>query len=177
MSTLVDLFERETVRHRKGRTLIAGSQVTHGKKDRRKLYPKAIGIDQIDMNGVDRIMNLEEEIPSELIGYFAACDCLSVLEHSRRPWLLAANIERMLMKGGTLFISVPWHWRRHDYPGDFWRISADGLRVIFPSIEWKRIAYAANQLLPEDCKKIESVHIDGHSYIARTETVGFGVKV
>lgn len=55
----------------------------------------------------------------------------SVLEHLQAPWVLAAEINRVLKPGGLVYHQVPGAWPAHAQPNDFWRISAEGLRVLF----------------------------------------------
>lgn len=55
----------------------------------------------------------------------------SVLEHLQAPWLLAAEINRVLTPGGLVYHQVPGAWPAHAQPNDFWRFSAEGLRVLF----------------------------------------------
>lgn len=164
-------FERELVRPSPGRTLIVGSRVTDDKEDRRKRYADVVGVDAIDGPGVDVVMNMEA--PQE-IGMFRHVECTSVLEHCERPWLVAEAIEKMMEPGATLFVSVPFVWRQHGYPKDYWRMTPDAIRLIFPSIRWLHLVYAANEIL--DDARIDSVLRDGHRYFARTEVAGFGVR-
>lgn len=120
---------------RKGRTLIVGSHVYEGREDDRARYKNAVGVDMIPGPGVDVVHDMEEPLPAGL-GTFAHIECFSVLEHSRRPWLLAANIERLLESGGTLWVTVPWMWRRHGYPSDYFRFTTEGIKAIFHGIQW-----------------------------------------
>ena len=170
--TALAQFEAEYVRPEPGRTLIVGSKVYGGKEDRRKRYPDAVGVDMLPGDGVDVVVDLEEPLPE--IGTFRHIECMSVLEHSRRPWLMAANLERLLEPGGTIFVSVPFVWRIHAYPSDFWRMTPEAVRSIFPNIEWEALMLAADRL--RDGPPIRSTKVDGHPYMARTETVGFGRK-
>lgn len=174
MSAL-EQFEREHVRPRAGRTLIVGSQVYGGKEDRRLRYADVLGVDMLDGPGVDLAIDLEEPLPAELVGTFQHVECMSVLEHSRRPWLLAANLEKSMERDATIFVSVPWLWRFHSYGGDHFRFSGSGLRSIFPNIEWLSMMQASDELVDEKAK-IKAVNVKGHVYMARTETCGFGVR-
>ncbi len=166
-------FARDHVAPRAGRTLIVGSFVAEGKEDRRARYPKVLGVDMRPGPGVDRVLNLEDQLPDDL-GQFAHVECWSVLEHSRRPWLLAANIERLMKPGATLHLTVPFVWRYHDYPGDLWRFTHEAVQELFPGIQWSAIRYASDKLRPDTY--IRAREEEEHPYFPRTEVLGFGVK-
>ncbi len=108
------------------------------------------------------------------LGRFAHVECLSVLEHSRRPWLMAANIERLMMPGATLDLSAPFAWSLHAYPSDYYRFSTEGVRALFGAIEWQALLYAHECLV--DGGKTPRKALAGHIYIARTEVFGWGVR-
>ncbi len=95
--TPTQTFERKFRRPKEGRTLIVGSHVYGGREDRRKLYKKAVGVDMIAGPGVDVVADLEDTGSIMDLwtgdGPFDHVECRSVLEHSRRPWRLARNIE------------------------------------------------------------------------------------
>ncbi len=162
-------FERRYVRPCAGRTLIVGARITSGKQDRRKLYTDAIGWDAVAGAGVDRIVDLEENLPEDA-GTFVHIECTSVLEHSRRPWLLAANVERLLESGGTIYVAAPFVWKVHGYPSDYWRFTADGIRELFPRVEWHELVYGCDRLR----KKARRIMAEDFWYLARTEILGFG---
>lgn len=164
-------FEGEYVRPNKGRTLIVGSQVYVGKEDRRARYPEVLGVDMSPGPGVDRVLDLEQPLPDD-IGLFAHIECMSVLEHSARPWLLAANLERLLPPGGSIFVAVPFVWRVHGYPDDYWRFTHSGVRVLFPNIKWSVELYAH-----KECSKANQIpvtKIGELPYFGRTEACSFG---
>lgn len=156
-----------------GRTLIAGSFVVNDKPDRRKLYHDVIGVDMQEGPGVDLVRDLEEQIKD--LGTFDHIECLSVLEHSRRPWVLAANLERLLRSGGTIFVAIPWIWRRHAYPSDYFRVLPAGIPMLFPNVEWQHLAFGADRLYKPEAK-IPAVMHNAFPYLARAESFGFGVK-
>jgi hypothetical protein len=166
-----DRFQADHVRPKDGRTLIVGSHVYPGRVDRRPLFKSVLGVDMVEGEGVDVVCDLEE--PNDL-GTFSHIECLSVLEHSRRPWLLAANLEQMLEPSGTLFVAVPFAWRIHAYPDDYWRMTPAGVRSLFPDIAWQAMAICADDLY--EGPKIPIVKKDGFPYIIRSEVVGFGRK-
>jgi len=167
-------YERRYVRPVPGRTLIVGSQIYAGKEDRRLRYEHCLGVDMLAGPGVDRVLDLEETLPDDL-GLFVHIECMSVLEHSRRPWLLAANLERILVPGGSIFVAAPFCWRIHAYPSDYWRLTPEALAVIFPGIAWESLLLAGVDV--RNGPKIPLIKVDGHPYFARTESVGFGYRL
>lgn len=156
-----------------GRTLVVGSKVYGGKEDRRSLYPNAIGLDLEAGEGVDIVHDLENAMP-DYHGAFNHIDCVSVLEHVKRPWKMAKNIQGMMAEGATLLISVPFSWRIHAYPSDYWRITAEALPVLFPQIRWYQRKYSVSgrlrKVVPGGTSKLRG------PWIARSELLAFGVK-
>lgn len=163
-----------TCKIRPGRTLIVGSKIHEGtdKPDRRKLYPGSIGVDLEHGFGVDVVADLEEELPHGL-GRFDHIECTSVLEHSPRPWLLCANLQRLLVDGGTILIAVPWVWRVHNYPGDYFRFTEQGIAAMLPEIEWEQQRFIVED---EVVKMVPRLEKNGVRYLARSELVMFGRK-
>ncbi len=165
-------FERLYVEPKEGKTLIVGSYITADKEDRRALYKDAVGVDMRDGPGVDIVANLEHP---QKIGRFEHVECLSVLEHAKRPWLLAANVESQMRKGATIYVTVPFNWRMHAHPDDYFRMSASAVRSIFERIDWKVLLYATYGGLISK-PKIPWHEFDGHRFYARSVTCGFGVR-
>lgn len=158
---------------REGRTLVVGSKRYDDKPDRRQLYAEAFGVDLLPGEGVDLVHDLEDPLPDKC-GLFDHIDCVSVLEHVRRPWKMAETLEQCLVDFGTIVICVPFVWRVHAYPSDYWRMTTEALPVLFPSVQWLERKY----LVDGRCRKIVPgrLSING-AWIARAELVAFGVKV
>lgn len=173
-----DEFERLYVRPKEGRTLVVGSYITEGKPDRRARYADAVGVDMRDGPGVDVVRNLEDEdeflIP-HMRGLFDHIECLSVLEHSRKPWRLAENLQQLMKHGATLHVSVPFVWAPHSYPQDFWRMTVEALPELFPLITWEKLTYGS-YCLDADVRAQKVKIADGWNCFPRTETFGFGGK-
>ncbi len=167
----VERFENQFVRPKEGRTLIVGSKIYNQKHDRRLRYQDAIGVDMQEGDGVDVVLDLEKRLPASL-GKFQHIECCSVLEHSMKPWLLAANLERLLVPQGTIFVEAPFMWRVHSYPDDYFRFTISGVKSLFQKINWLHAMYASSEL----SDKAPSTKIEGHPYFARCEVVAFGVK-
>lgn len=155
-----------------GRSLVVGSRIYATSPDRRTFYtPNAIGLDMLDGPGVDIVHDLEQ--PLEGHKKFDHIDLCSVLEHVRRPWLLAHNVEKLLVRNGTLLVSVPFCWRVHAYPHDYWRMTPAALAIIFPSIHWLERKFLVGTELRKIVPGGES---DGDKWIKRAETIAFGVR-
>lgn len=99
-----------------------------------------IGIDMAEGKGVDAVLDLTrpfEEIDSALNGTrFGTIFCLSVLEHCAQPFHMAENITRLLREDGRLYLSVPHAWKFHGYPSDYWRFTHEGVKKLFPGLEF-----------------------------------------
>lgn len=67
-------------------------------------------------------------------GSFQAVFCQAVLEHVRRPGLVAAEIRRVLRPGGEVLVDVPFTYPYHDQI-DFQRFTLDGLKQLFQDFE------------------------------------------
>jgi SAM-dependent methyltransferase len=107
-----------------------------------------VGVDLTPGDNVDRVFDLAAGVGELPEGHFALAICCSVLEHVRRPWDAAANLTRLLRPGGAIYVAVPWVWRHHAYPDDYWRFSWRGIAELFPGIAWTRMAYSTN--VPEE---------------------------
>lgn len=176
--TPLEQFYAEFRKPREGLTLIVGSKVYPGREDRRKLYQPdhAVGVDMLPGEGVDIVWDLERLETPLAAGSVSHVECRSVLEHSRRPWLLAANIEAMMCRGATLDLSVPFVWRVHAYPSDYWRFTIEAVRELFPNIEWQALRYATQSRLYEAGEKTERLRSRGPVFFARSEVLGWGVR-
>lgn len=109
----------------------------------RNIFPHGeedyIGVDVEAGLGVDRVVDLAGDfnnVAKVLPEKFNTIICLSVLEHCRQPFAMAHNLEKLLNPGGILYISVPFCWRIHDYPADYWRFTPAGIRNLFPAISF-----------------------------------------
>ena len=153
------------------RTLVIGSKLHKKPFDRRDYYKNAIGLDMQSGDGVDIVHDLETPLIGH--GLFDHIDCHSVLEHVSRPWVLCANIESIMDEGASIFVSVPFVWRVHGYPSDYWRMTKAALPILFPSIEWLDVDYVSyNRVV----KKAAYHKTEAGDYLQRTETLGYGIK-
>ena len=101
-----------------------------------------IGIDLEPGKGVDKVGDLTQDCAGLPEDYFALAICCSVLEHTRKPWIMAENITKLVKTGSWLYIAVPWVWRYHPYPDDYFRFSHTGIKSLFPAFDWNDVYYA-----------------------------------
>ncbi|GCD21491.1 hypothetical protein CTKZ_30530 [Cellulomonas algicola] len=111
--------------------------------------------------GVDVVADVHALSTAVPAGEYALVVSRSLLEHVAAPWLVAAEIGKVLAPGGLTCHVVPWTWPTHAQPNDFWRLSDAGLRQLFgpatgfrtlrtgmaggvtvtPSAQWREHAY------------------------------------
>jgi hypothetical protein len=108
----------------------------------RPLFPDAayLGVDMQAGPGVDQQIDLSAdfaEVDLALEGKrFKTIFCLSVLEHCQQPFKMCENISKLLEPGGAVYVSAPFSWEFHGYPSDYWRFTPEGLKVLFPDLEF-----------------------------------------
>jgi hypothetical protein len=106
----------------------------------RRLFPQSeyLGLDLDSGPGVDVVIDMTQDfaqIDQALDGRrFNSIFCLSVLEHCRNPFLMCENITRLLNTKGVVSVSVPFSWKFHEYPSDYWRFTPEGVKVLFPDL-------------------------------------------
>ena len=103
-----------------------------------------VGIDLEEGENVDHILDLTEGVGPLPKEHFSLGICCSVMEHVRKPWLMADNISAVIRPGGSIYISVPWVWRYHAYPDDYFRFSWRGIAELFPDFDWRDVYYSTN---------------------------------
>lgn len=123
-----------------------------------------VGVDLAAGKGVDRVADLTQGTAGLPEQHFALAVCCSVLEHVPKPWLMAANITRLLRPGGLLYISVPWVWRYHAYPDDYFRFSFRGISSLFDEFDWQRAYYSTTA--EGEFYQIDAEHIDVDNALA-----------
>lgn len=62
--------------------------------------------------------------------------CMDLLEHCNKPWLVAKTIIDSLIPGAYLFVTAPFIWELHGFPGDYFRFTSDGLISLFEGLEY-----------------------------------------
>jgi SAM-dependent methyltransferase len=124
----------ELANARGGRVLQVGARTPAGVDatlPRERLTVPVTGLDIHPGPSVDLVGDAHGLSGFLRAGSFDAVVSGAVLEHLEAPWLFAAEVNRVLKPGGVVYHLVPGAWPAHAQPNDFWRMSAEGLRVLF----------------------------------------------
>lgn len=107
---------------------------------------QVVGCDLSSGDNVDVVVDLTASAQqvSDAFGgrTFDTVFCISVLEHVPNVFAAAQNIERLLRTGGALFVSVPFVFRYHGYPGDLWRFTPEAVTHLFPGIDFRELEHS-----------------------------------
>jgi SAM-dependent methyltransferase len=103
-----------------------------------------VGLDMSEGKGVDVVVDLTKAIAPLRENQFGLAICCSVLEHVEKPWVFARHLTSVVRPGGLLFMSVPWVWRYHAYPDDYFRFSHRGVMSLFDEFTWKGVCFSTN---------------------------------
>ncbi|MHB8895057.1 MAG: glycosyltransferase [Candidatus Geothermincolia bacterium] len=130
-----------------------------GFADIRPFFPglEFVGCDMRPGTGVDVIDDMEQShfAPSS-IGTVVS---LETLEHVRHPWIAIQEAYRILEPGGTLILSVPFRHHIHDYPDDYWRMTASGLEILMRQAGFEEI-----DTWDDDAELIETMRYPFHAF-------------
>lgn len=102
---------------------------------------------------VDVVCDLTKDDNPLPRNYFDLVVCCSVMEHVPNPWDMARCISNLVQTGGRLYISVPWVWRFHPYPNDYYRFSFSAIEYLYPDFRWSCHAYSTE--LENDIRYID----------------------
>ncbi len=68
--------------------------------------------------------------PGDVTARFSVVICDQVLEHVVDPFRAAQTLGDLCTPGGHVVVGVPFLVRVHPAPTDYWRFTADGLRIV-----------------------------------------------
>jgi len=134
-----------------GRVLEVGARHVTGSPGMAALLPntcQVLGLDIHPGPGVDLVG--DAHVLTQLVGRggFDGVSSSAVLEHLAMPWVVAAEINRVLKPGGLTFHATHQAWPLHEAPNDFWRFSDEALKVLFsPALGFEVIAAGMNDPL------------------------------
>jgi SAM-dependent methyltransferase len=128
-----------------------GSYIVPGQEtigNMRDLFPgrKYVGCDMREGPGVDRIEDVsrltiaDNSLPTVL--------CLETLEHVFETRRAIDELMRVLAPGGLLCISVPFNFRLHAHPDDYWRISPSCLQQLLAPLGATTVGWQGVEQFP-----------------------------
>lgn len=88
-------------------------------------YDRYIGYDLDDGPGVDTTDS--KTLPYRETDVII---CTSVLEHDVDPLKTISLIKRLLRDNGKAIVTIPFYYRMHSFPSDYWRFTPDGLKLV-----------------------------------------------
>jgi SAM-dependent methyltransferase len=132
------------VNERKLRVLEIGSRiVSPGSVSKRDLFPGAasfLGFDYYKDDNTDIAGDAHRLSDFVAPGSVDAVFSIAVMEHLAMPWVVAREINRVLAPGGLTYHGTVFGWPAHERPWDFWRLSDEGLKVLFsPALGFETI--------------------------------------
>jgi SAM-dependent methyltransferase len=75
---------------------------------------------------------------------FDAVICTQVLEHVKDPIRSCEELYRVIKSGGLVFVTLPFVWREHGCPFDFWRFTSYGCYRLLQDAGFSNIEIASN---------------------------------
>jgi SAM-dependent methyltransferase len=162
----VNLFEqfRAEANGRRANLLELGSrQVVKGGQSKRSLFPDCsyVGFDYYSDANTD-VVGDAHELSKFFDKEFDAVFSLAVFEHFAMPWVVAAEINKVLKVGGLTFHSTHFAFPVHERPWDFWRYTDQALRILFSpplGFEVIRCAYDKPARMHPDIPRDELMHL------------------
>lgn len=119
-----------------------------------------LGVDMSAGKNVDRVVDFTQDfqhVDEQLSGRrFGTILCMSVMEHVSEIIPFANNLTAITAPGGVLFLSVPFVWRFHGYPSDYWRFSPEGVKQLFPEFAFDDAAGMLSSNVPGDTAPFSS---------------------
>jgi SAM-dependent methyltransferase len=105
-----------------------------------------IGCDLRPGNGVDRIESAESlTFADKSIGTLLFFE---ILEHLPNPHQAVAEARRVLRDDGLLALSVPFNYRLHGFPSDYWRFTASGIHQLLSQFPEKTVFALGPRMKP-----------------------------
>lgn len=101
-----------------------------GFADLRPLFPgkQFVGSDIRQGPGVDTILDLENiALPDKTVG---TALCICTLEHVEHPRKAIQEVHRVTRTDGIFIIVVPFYFKIHNYPNDYWRFTPECIKSL-----------------------------------------------
>lgn len=127
-----------------------------------------VGVDMSAGKNVDVVLDFTSDLETirERLGgrSFSTLICCSVLEHVEDVFQMARNLSAVVAPGGVMFMSVPFTWRFHGYPSDYWRFSPKAIRFLFPEFSFRDDLCTISSNMPGD---VSALADDPNSFVVK----------
>jgi len=157
------IFIRQHAEDLKGPYLEVGSKDYGSTQNIKSIFAERgryVGTDMESGPGVDIALDLTQDFTDidESLGHirFGTIFCLSVLEHCAEPFKMSHNLTRLLKPGGKVLVSAPFSWKFHDYPSDYWRFTHEGIKILFPNLEFDPEKNVSSTSRENEFRKLDS---------------------
>lgn len=117
----------------KGRVIDLGCGTAPYKKDILMVADEYIGVDWKKSYHNTSKVNVQADLTKRLPfddEYADTIVCFQVMEHLPEPSFFLSECYRILKSEGNLFITVPFMWRVHEAPYDYYRYTRYGLEYL-----------------------------------------------
>ena len=140
-----DTYIKKYSKYLKGHLLDLGCGEAPYKKYFSQFAEKYTGVDwskTLHNSGADIVsdLNIKLEIDDEIADSIIS---LSVMEHLYAPQIFLNESFRILKKGGNMVLQVPWQWRIHEAPHDYFRYTPYALKHMFTKAGFTEIQIEA----------------------------------
>lgn len=142
---ITDKYIEKYSKYLKGHLLDLGCGEAPYKKYFSQFAEKYTGVDwskTLHNSGADIVsdLNIKLRIDDEIADSIIS---LSVIEHLYEPQIFLNESFRVLKKGGNMVLQVPWQWRIHEAPHDYFRYTPYALKHMFKKAGFTEIQIEA----------------------------------
>jgi SAM-dependent methyltransferase len=131
-----------------------------------------IGCDMRQGLGVDRIEDAQAlSFADNSIGTVILLD---VLEHLPYPQKAIEEAHRVLCDNGILVLSVPFSYRLHGFPSDYWRFTANGIHILLSGFTDKIVFSLGPSAKPAF---IFAIAVKGYSFLFEKKKALFQQRI
>lgn len=140
------------------RALLARHVVAHGRvssvleissaQSRREWFDDSVRLENLSLSACADLLGELRSIPSGSYDIVFSVDALDLV---KEPWLVAAEIQRILRPGGLSFHATVFTTQYQPQPEDFFRFTPDGLRSLFGGLDCVTAEFDATE-----CRRVRS---------------------
>jgi len=116
---------------------------------------ESLDIKQNRWGTIDTVANIHKKTPIADNTYDTIL-ILDTLEHLKYPRRALKEIRRILKSGGLLICCAPLHCEIHNYPGDYWRFTPHGIKLLLEETGFKILDIRLKSRISNDQSEVLS---------------------